>query len=100
MQLPDRWRNPLLYALAAVVVIGVVVAWRWAAPDRLPEGIVGGNGRLEATTLDVAAKSGGRLQSLRVREGDFACAGRSQTLAKRFAGTCNGRSNRLMVRAG
>lgn len=75
MQLPDRWRKPFMYAITAVIVIGVVVAWRWAAPDRLPDGIVGGNGRLEATTLDVAAKSGGRLQSLRVHEGDFVAAG-------------------------
>ncbi|MDP2219807.1 MAG: hypothetical protein Q8K34_06365, partial [Hydrogenophaga sp.] len=60
MQLPDRWRKPFMYAITAVIVIGVVVAWRWAAPDRLPDGIVGGNGRLEATTLDVAAKSGRR----------------------------------------
>jgi len=41
----------------------------------LPEGIAGGNGRLEATTIDVAAKSGGRLLSVRVREGDFVSAG-------------------------
>ena len=75
MNLPDRWRKSLPYVIAAVIGIGVVVAWRWAAPDGLPEGIAGGNGRLEATTIDVAAKSGGRLLCVRVREGDFVSAG-------------------------
>lgn len=75
VNLPERWRKPLPYLIALVIAIGVVVAWRWAAPDGLPEGIAAGNGRLEATTLDVAAKSGGRLESVRVREGDFVAAG-------------------------
>ena len=75
MNLPLRWRKSLPYVIAVVIGIGVVVAWRWAAPDGLPEGIAGGNGRLEATTIDVAAKSGGRLLSVRVREGDFVTAG-------------------------
>ena len=75
MGLPLRWRSLLPYVIAVVIGIGVVVAWRWAAPDGLPEGIAGGNGRLEATTIDVAAKSGGRVLSVRVREGDFVSAG-------------------------
>ena len=63
------------YVIAIVIAIGVVIAWRWAVPDGLPKDIAGGNGRLEATTLDVAAKSSGRLQHVRVREGDFVAAG-------------------------
>jgi len=75
VNLPLRWRSLLPYVIAAVVGIGVVVAWRWAAPDGLPEGIAGGNGRIEATTIDVAAKTGGRPLAVRVREGDFVTAG-------------------------
>lgn len=75
MNLPSRWRSLLPYAIAAVIGVGVVGAWRWAAPDGLPEGIAGGNGRIEATTVDVAAKTGGRLLSVLVREGEFVAAG-------------------------
>jgi HlyD family secretion protein len=75
VNLPPRWRSLLPYVIAAVIGIGVVMAWRWAAPDGLPEGIAGGNGRIEATTIDVAAKTGGRVLVVRVREGDFVAAG-------------------------
>jgi HlyD family secretion protein len=72
---PQRWRSLLLYVMVAVIGISVAVAWHWAAPDGLPEGIAGGNGRIEATTIDVAAKTGGRLLVVRVREGDFVAVG-------------------------
>ena len=75
VNLPDRWRSYLPYPIAMLIAIGVVTAWRWAAPDALPKGIAGGNGRLEATSLDVAARSSGRVQHVRVREGDFVAAG-------------------------
>lgn len=71
---PGRWQTRLALLTAGLVAV-IVVAWRWAEPEGLPPGIAGGNGRLEATTLDVAAKSGGRLQVLRVREGDYLAAG-------------------------
>jgi HlyD family secretion protein len=41
----------------------------------MPEGIVKSNGRLEATTVDVAAKYPGRLATLSVNEGDEVTAG-------------------------
>src|SRR3974377_36478 len=41
----------------------------------MPEGIVKTNGRLEATQVDVAAKSPGRLSAVNVDEGDEVTAG-------------------------
>ena len=41
----------------------------------LPEGFAQGNGRLEATEVDVATKVPGRLLEVRVREGDRVAAG-------------------------
>jgi HlyD family secretion protein len=41
----------------------------------MPEGIIKSNGRLEATTVDVAAKYAGRLSSVKVDEGDEVTAG-------------------------
>ena len=75
MNLSDPWRKFFPYVITMAIAIGGVVAWRWAEPDVLPEGIAGGNGRLEATSLDVAARSSGRLQQVRVREGDWVAAG-------------------------
>ena len=43
--------------------------------DRLPAGIVGSNGRIEAEQVDVAAKYSGRLASMEVEEGDTVAAG-------------------------
>jgi len=35
VNLPDRWRSYLPYPIAKLIAIGVVTAWRWAAPDVL-----------------------------------------------------------------
>jgi acetyl/propionyl-CoA carboxylase alpha subunit len=48
--------------------------------QRPGEGFVNGNGRIEATEIDVATKLPGRIEDILVREGDFVTAG--QPLAK------------------
>ena len=68
---------------AALVVAVAVLAWwgwqRWS--DHGPgEGFASGNGRIEATEIDVATKLPGRVEEILVREGDFVQAG--QTLAR------------------
>jgi len=68
--------------LAAAVAIAVAGGfWTWSAlRHRGPgPGFVSGNGRLEATELDVSSKLGGRVQDILVTDGDFVTAG--QTLA-------------------
>ncbi|EDZ98192.1 secretion protein HlyD, partial [Burkholderia sp. H160] len=69
--------------IPAVLVIALAVGgyfgWRMLS-DRGPgAGFVSGNGRIEATEIDVATKLAGRVQDVLVREGDFVTAG--QTLA-------------------
>ncbi|NHC61503.1 HlyD family secretion protein [Paenalcaligenes suwonensis] len=61
-----------------VVVAGVLIAlgllwkgWEWFNDDGLGDAFVKGNGRIEATEVDVAAKLGGRIENIVVREGDF-----------------------------
>lgn len=56
-----------------------VYAWKFLHPIGPGAGFVSGNGRIEATEIDVAAKLGGRVQDILVVEGDFVSAG--QTLA-------------------
>jgi HlyD family secretion protein len=63
--------------IAAIVVLAGVgyYAWRTFADPGLPAGIASGNGRIEATEIDIAAKIPGRIREVLVREGDFVKAG-------------------------
>lgn len=72
-----KWFIPAV-VIAALVVAGLV-AWQMLRPKGPGKGFVSGNGRLEATEIDVAAKLAGRVQDILVGEGDFVTAG--QTLA-------------------
>ncbi len=67
----------ILLIIAVALIAGLAV-WRMR-PAELPEGIVYGNGRLEATEVDVATKMAGRIESLLPREGDQ--VGKGQVLA-------------------
>jgi HlyD family secretion protein len=66
-----------LVALAAVIA---VLAWRALREPGLPAGIASGNGRLEATEVDITTKFAGRLAEVSVKEGDDVAAG--QVLAR------------------
>lgn len=56
-----------------VVVLGVLaaLAWQTFKPTGLGEGFASGNGRIEATEVDVATKLPGRVAEIMVDEGDF-----------------------------
>ncbi|MCC9597045.1 MULTISPECIES: HlyD family secretion protein [unclassified Rubrivivax] len=60
--------------LAAVVAAVAVLALKARGNGDDP-GLVSGNGRLEATEIDVAAKMAGRVERISVAEGDFVRAG-------------------------
>jgi len=67
-------------ALIATVVAGLLAAggyygWKTLHPSGPGEDFNSGNGRMEATEIDVAAKSGGRVLNIFANEGDFARAG-------------------------
>jgi len=63
-------KSKIVIALVLVAALGGAYAiWRLRAPE-LPQGLSFGNGRLEATEVDVATKVGGRLASLTPHEGD------------------------------
>jgi HlyD family secretion protein len=54
---------------------GGYVYWSTWQNNRLPQGIAWGNGRIEATEVDIAAKFPGRVEQVLVREGDDVRAG-------------------------
>ncbi len=60
----------MTWAGAVLMGGGIWLGWSRLQPAELPAYIASGNGRLEATEVDIATRSGGRLQVLRVREGE------------------------------
>lgn len=80
---PSRRSLSRTLPILALIVIGVLAAW-WLAASLSGEGpgdgFIGGNGRIEATEIDVATRMPGRIEEIFVREGDFVRAG--QALAR------------------
>ncbi len=64
---------PLL--IVAAVAAGGYLLWRAMRPAGPGDGFLSGNGRIEATEIDVATKLPGRVQDILVDEGDFVRAG-------------------------
>ena len=67
--------------ISAIVVVGLIAAgggyllWKQHEAAALPKGIVGINGRLEATQVDIATKIAGRVIEIVPQEGDMVSAG-------------------------
>lgn len=66
-------------SLIAVATVGIFY-WQQNKPNSLPTGFVAGNGRIEATQIDIATKFAGRVKTISVKEGDVVEAG--QTIAQ------------------
>jgi HlyD family secretion protein len=72
-----RW----LLLAAVILVAGLAyLGWGFFRPKELPDGFAKSNGRIEATEIDIATKTAGRLVAVLVNEGDFVSAG--QVLAQ------------------
>ncbi|AZS80604.1 MULTISPECIES: HlyD family secretion protein [Achromobacter] len=85
MKLPTRKLIPVLLVLA--VAAAAYAGWRMLADNGPGAGFISGNGRIEATEIDVATKLAGRVQEVLVAEGDFVTAG--QALARMQIDTLN-----------
>ncbi|WP_428336299.1 HlyD family secretion protein [Paenirhodobacter sp.] len=67
-KLDGKWIWPVL----AVAACGAGwYGWQQLQAPALPAGIASGNGRIEATEVDLAALASGKIASIKVREGDF-----------------------------
>jgi HlyD family secretion protein len=64
-----RSAGVLILAFAALVI------WQRYLLKETETGLVNGNGRIEATEIDVASKDSGRIKEILVREGEFVTAG-------------------------
>lgn len=79
----------LLTLAAAAVAAGLLAFYGWQRMQSTEstEGFISGNGRIEATEIDIAARQGGRLLDVLAGEGDFVQAG--QVLARMQVDTLN-----------
>ena len=69
-------KNRFKLALLAIAMAGgLYYAWSTLQGKEDMSAFVRGNGRIEATEIDVATKLGGRVKDILVREGDFVQAG-------------------------
>lgn len=73
---------PLILLTLLLAAAALASYWLWSpSSSNMPaDGFISGNGRVEATEIDLATKLAGRVQSVEVNEGDFVKAG--QPLAK------------------
>ncbi len=68
-------KNMLLAAAAIAIALMAWSGWNKMRPAGPGEGFASGNGRIEATEIDVATKYAGRVVDIFAREGDFVKAG-------------------------
>jgi len=68
-------KKGLIVAGVLAAAVGAVLAWTALRPAGLGAGFVSGNGRIEATEIDVATRLAGRVQDIMVNEGDFVAIG-------------------------
>ena len=68
-------KKQVLISLVVVAAVGGAVAWWMLSKPALPPGFAGGNGRLEAKTVDISTKYQGRIKTVLANEGDTVDAG-------------------------
>jgi len=73
-------KKVIIASLMVLAAIFAALALQYLQKPALPQGIASGNGRLEATQVDITTKFPGRLAEVLVREGDKVEAG--QMLAR------------------
>ncbi|QCG68833.1 HlyD family secretion protein [Pseudomonas veronii] len=67
-----RNKGLVKYLVAGIVFVGLgLLVWMELRPVGLGDGFASGNGRIEATEIDVASKLAGRILTISVDEGDF-----------------------------
>ncbi len=72
----NRFKNRLIIGIIFVAVAGTG-GWLWFRhnAEEQPDTIASGNGRIEATEVDIATKNKGSIAEILCREGDFLQAG-------------------------
>ena len=70
------WKKRLAGGMVVAILVGSsIFAWRQLKPANLPDDFAMGNGRIEATEIDIATKTAGRIKEILVNDGDSVEAG-------------------------
>ena len=70
------WKKRLAGGMVVAILVGsCIYAWRQLTPAALPDDFARGNGRIEATEIDIATKTAGRITDILVNDGDSVEAG-------------------------
>ena len=85
-----KW-NRLLVIIGVIAIAGGAALYTWQKFHPKNVGLAMGNGRIEATDIDIAAKMPGRIEKIFVHEGDFVRAG--QVLAQMQTDTLEAQLN-------
>lgn len=72
---PNNKRWTIAAVSVALLAAGGWWYWQQQQAGKAPEGFVSGNGRIEATEVDIAAKLPGRVKDILVNEGDLVKSG-------------------------
>ena len=64
-------KSSLTLIFIGIFITFAAILWWSLRPSGLPPGIVAGNGRIEATEIDIATKAPGRIIQILAKEGDF-----------------------------
>jgi HlyD family secretion protein len=83
--------------ILAIILLGAWQGWKTYQTAGPGEGFVSGNGRIEATEINIATPLGGRLENRLVKEGDFVTKG--QELAYMQSNTLLAQRNLAMAQA-
>ena len=81
--------------LALLALAAGYYAWTALRKDGSLDGFASGNGRIEATEIDVATRLGGRVEAILVAEGEFVKAG--QPLARMQVDTLQAQRNEALA---
>lgn len=66
-KIKQHWARCLIGLLAVIAAL----IWWALRPPGLPQGFASSNGRIEATEVDIATKTAGRIDAILVKEGQF-----------------------------
>jgi len=67
----DKIKRHWVWYLVGLAAVLAIAAWWALRPPGLPDGFASSNGRIEATEVDIATKTAGRIDSILVKEGQF-----------------------------